>query len=94
MRTLSNLRKIYYEHLYFYGKTCDSVTTFYKNCSYLKIRAEKNIIERMKNEKGVGYRVLNGNTYHFTCAYLAFDKKDGTAILVVDTAENTYRIKL
>lgn len=67
-----------------------SVRDFYKSCSYDKMQAEKDIINKMNDNKCYGYKILNGNTFYFTCGYKSEDGKT----LYIETSCNTFEIAL
>ena len=63
-----------------------SVTNYYIKPSNKKVATEQVIKEQMLARNGKRYRVLNGNTFYFTCAYAY--PKDEAWILVVKTVSN------
>lgn len=71
-----------------YGSIFTSVEMAYVKPSENKLRAEREIKQRMQDEGGVDYRVLYANGYTFATAYVAEN------ILVVDTKTATYRYDL
>lgn len=74
-----------------YNKSnCYSVLSFYGNCSRRKETIENEIIEKMNKNNCYGYKVLNGNSSFFTCAY----KSKDDSILYVETIGNTFEIEL
>lgn len=64
-----------------------AVTIFYKSCSDLKRRAERNILYEMSDNGGYGYCILGGNSMTFSCAYRCGEW------LVYHTYANVYKIK-
>ena len=70
----------------FMDSDCTSVTNYYIKPSNKKVDIEQNIKSQMLARNGKRYRVLNGNTFYFTCAYVYL--KDDTWILVVKTVSN------
>ena len=74
-----------------YNKSiCYSVESFYGRCSSAKIRIENDIQERMKEMNCFDYRVINGNTFYFTCGYCSRDSKK----LYIETSSNIFEIDL
>lgn len=71
-----------------YGSIFTSVEMAYVKPSENKLRAEREIKQRMQEEGGVDYRVLYANCHTFATAYVAEN------ILVVDTKTATYRYDL
>ena len=71
---------------------CTSVMNYYVKPSYRKVSIERNIKGQMFTRNGKRYRVLNGNTFYFTCAYVY--PKDDAWILVVETVRNHYELEL
>lgn len=65
---------------------CTSVMNYYVKPSDKKVAIEQGIKEQMLARNGKRYRVLDGNTFYFTCAYVY--PKDDTWILVVKTVSN------
>lgn len=60
----------YANHLHY------SVKYFYTKPSQEKIDIELSILEKMHEEQGYGYKVLCGNGWAFTCAYLVNVEND------------------
>lgn len=60
-----------------------SVMNYYVKLSDTKVAIERGIKSQMLERNGKCYRVLGGNTFHFTCAYV-YPKEDKW-ILVVET---------
>lgn len=71
-----------------YGSIFTSVEMAYVKPSENKLRAEREIKQRMQEEGGVDYRVIYANCQNFATAYVAEN------ILVVDTKTATYRYDL
>lgn len=71
---------------------CASVMHYYATPSDTKISIEQGIKRQMLDRNGKRYRVLGGNSFHFTCAYVY--PKDDTWILVVETTRNHYELEL
>lgn len=69
-----------------YYTVCD----LYKNCSYYKRQAEQTIENTMKDVKGFGYKVIAGNSSHFTAGWMK--KENGRLIFVFETWKNTYTL--
>ncbi len=69
---------------------CTSVADFYDKPSYTKRQIEKSIIDKMIEEDCMGYRVLCGNCFYFTCGYTSRDRKT----LYIETSGNTFEIEL
>ena len=76
----------------FMDSDCTSVMNYYVKPSDRKVAIEQNIKSQMLARNGKRYRVLNGNTFYFTCAYVY--PKDDTWILVVKTVSNHYELEL
>ena len=76
----------------FMDSDCTSVKNYYINPSDKKVAIEQSIKSQMLARNGKRYRVLNGNTFYFTCAYVY--PKDDTWILVVETVRNHYEFDL
>ena len=74
----------------YFNSSCFSVRDFYGRCSYEKMNIEQKIRNRMNSENLHGYKILNGNTFYFTCGYM--DKTEN--ILYVETSCNIYEIDL
>ena len=94
MTTLSKARQKHYAVIYLTEQHAKSVTTFYKNCSYAKQQAEKEILERMKKYNGYDYQVIGGNCSAFTAIWVYKRGCDNKTILVVETYAHTYEIDL
>ena len=76
----------------FMHSDCTSVTNYYVKPSDTKVAIEQNIKSQMLARNGKRYRVLNGNTFHFTCAYVY--PKDDAWILVIETVSNHRELEL
>ena len=77
--------KSYYERYmravskYGYRRICDC----YKNPSWAKVSAEREIAKEIYNRDGHGYSVISYNTTMFTCGYLF--NRDGKLWFAVHT---------
>lgn len=69
---------------------CRSVENFYNRCSSEKISIERSIKERVNENGLIGYKVLNGNCFYFTCGYMSQDMKT----LFIETKSNIFEIAL
>lgn len=67
----------------FVDSHCASIMDYYVEPSESKVALEQNIKSQMLERNGKCYRILGGNPFHFTCAYVY--PKDDTWILVVET---------
>ena len=76
----------------FMDSDCTSVMNYYIKPSNKKIFIEQGIKEQMLARNGKRYRILGGNTFNFTCAYIY--PKDDTWIMVVETSSNRYELEL
>lgn len=76
----------------FMDSDCTSVMNYYVKPSDKKVAIEQGIKEQMLARNGKHYRVLNGNSFYFTCAYVY--PKDDAWILVVKTVSNHYELEL
>lgn len=70
----------------FMDSDCTSVMNYYVKPSYKKVNIEQDIKKQVLARNGKRYRVLGGNVFCFTCAYVY--PKDDTWILVVKTVSN------
>lgn len=93
MKRLSKERENRYKRMY-YKSNCVSVNDYYKSCSIYKKNAELGVISEMLNNDGFCYKVLNGNSNTFVCAYIMIDIENGNELLIVHTAYNRYVIEL
>ena len=75
-----------------YNRTPKNQTLFdvYKNPSREKERIDEKIRKEMDAIGGYDYRVIGGNSSHFTCAYRFYNSKDKTVYLVYHTYANRY----
>ena len=64
---------------YGYRDLCDC----YKNPSWAKVRAEREIVEEICNKGGYGYSVISYNISMFTCGYLY--RHNGDTYFVIHT---------
>ena len=69
---------------------CSSVSDFYVSKVHHKESIEHTIKTRLNVDHLIGYKVINGNRFYFTCGYMTADKKT----LFVETASNIYEIEL
>ena len=84
-------RREYYVQKFMHSD-CTSVMNYYAKPSNTKVSIEQDIKKQMLDRNGKHYRVLNGNTFYFTCAYVY--PKDDVWVLVVKTASNHYELEL
>lgn len=87
--------KAYYERYLYavrqYG--CRSLNNCYKNPSWAKVKAEREIIKECYNDKGgYGYSVISYNINMFTCGYLF--NRDGELWFAVHTPTNYGEMKV
>lgn len=78
-------RREYYVQRFMHSD-CTSVMNYYVKPSDTKVAIEQSIKSQMLERNGKCYRVLNGNAFYFTCAYVYL--KDDAWILVVETPSN------
>lgn len=78
-------RREYYVQRFVHSD-CTSVMNYYVKPSELKFAIEQSIKSKMLERNGKCYRILGGNSFNFTCAYV-YPKND-TWILVVETVHN------
>ena len=76
----------------FVDSDCTSVMDYYVELSDTKVAIEQNIKSQILERNGKCYRILGGNTFHFTCAYV-YPKEDKW-ILVVETYGNHHEFDL
>lgn len=76
----------------FVDSDCTSVMDYYVEPSDTKVAIEQKIKRQMLERNGKRYRILGGNTFHFTCAYV-YPKEDKW-ILVVETYGNHHEFDL
>ena len=69
---------------------CYSVSDLYASNVPNKRSIESAIKTRLIADNLIGYKVINGNRFYFTCGYMTADKKT----LFVETASNIYEIEL
>ena len=74
----------------YFNSSCYSVSDFYASNVYKKKSIESAIKTRLIDNNLIGYKVINGNCFHFTCGYMTADKKT----LFVETASKIYAIEL
>ena len=65
-----------------------SLDYVYNSYSVYKARAERQILNEMKNCNGWGYKILGANSCQFSCAYLRQNADDGQIEIVYHTAQN------
>lgn len=75
-----------------YDRTPKFQTLFdvYKNPSREKERIDERIRRECDAIGGYDYRVINGNSYQFTCAFRFYNCEDKKEYLVYYTKENRY----
>lgn len=69
-----------------------SIYDCYKNPSWAKVRADKEIVNEIYSRDGYGYSVISYNTNIFTCGYLF--RKDGELWFAVHTPSNYGEMKV
>lgn len=70
MKRINKLSKAGSRYLYMYEHAkVTSVKQFYKQPSSAKVLAEKECLQRMRQENGEGYKILSGGSYSFTAAW-------------------------
>lgn len=74
----------------YFNSSCYSVSDFYASSACCKKSIENAIKTRLIDNNLIGYKVIKGNTFYFTCGYTSADKKT----LFVETASNIYEIEL
>lgn len=74
----------------YFNSSCYSVSDFYASSVPNKRSIESKIKARLSDSHLIGYKVINGNGFYFTCGYMTADKKT----LFVETASNIYAIEL
>lgn len=84
-------RREYYVQRFMHSD-CTSVMDYYVEPSDTKVALERGIKSQMFERNGKRYRILGGNTFHFTCAYV-YPKEDKW-ILVVETHGNHHEFDL
>lgn len=72
------------------NSNCSSVSDFYVSNVPKKESIERAIKARVSTGHLIGYKVIYGNRFYFTCGYMTADKKT----LFVETASNIYEIEL
>ena len=87
MKRIKKSSKIGKRYLRLYEKAeATSVTQFYKRPSSAKLYIEQVLLLKMEREQGKYYKVISGNTFCFTAAWIVTDG------LCVETPHNTYLI--
>lgn len=74
----------------YFNSDCQSVRDFYVSIVAHKESIENAIKTRLVVDDLVGYKVISGNCFYFTCGYMTADKKT----LFIETASNIYEIEL
>lgn len=74
----------------YYNSDCYSVRDFYSSRVLNKEEIELKIKNRMNANNLIGYKIISGNTFNFTCGYTTVDKKT----LFVETVSNIFEIEL
>lgn len=70
-----------------------SVSELYARPSFYKTRAEALILKEMLEYGGSDYRVIGGNCFTFSCAYIIDDLTYGK-VLRYHTASNVYEVRI
>ena len=87
MKRIKKSSKIGNHYLCLYRNAeATSVKQFYKKPSSAKLYIEKVLLWKMKQEQGKNYKVISGNTFCFTAAWMVADG------LCVETPHKTYLI--
>lgn len=74
----------------YFNSNCYSVSNFYVSEVDKKESIEQAIKTRLSDDHLIGYKVICGNCFYFTCGYMTADKKT----LFVETASKIYGIEL
>lgn len=74
----------------YFSSDCYSVRDFYSSVSSNKEKIELQIKNRMNTNNLIGYKIISGNTFNFTCGYMTADKKT----LFVETVSKIFEIEL
>lgn len=74
----------------YFNSNCYSVWDFYTANVENKKSIENAIKLRLSDNHLIGYKVINGNAFYFTCGYMTADKKT----LFIETAYRIYGIEL
>ena len=74
----------------YFNSFCYSVRDFYVSTVSRKESIENAIKLRLRVDNLIGYKVISGNTFYFTCGYMTADKKT----LYIETASSIYEIVL
>ena len=72
------------------NSNCSAVSNFYVSEVDNKESIELAIKTRLSDDHLIGYKVICGNCFYFTCGYMTVDKKT----LFVETASKIYAIEL
>ena len=87
MKRIKKTSKIGKYYLRLYEKAeATSVEQFYKQPSSAKLYTEKVLLWKMRREHGENYKVISGNSFCFTAAWMVAD------CLRVRTRDTTYLI--
>lgn len=70
----------------YYNSNIYNLDYAYQNASVYKYRAERSILEEMREKNGLGYRILGYNTSTFSCGYTY--EENGQKHFVYHTANN------
>ena len=71
------------------NSSCSSVSDFYTKADNKK-SIESAIKTRLIDNNLIGYKVISGNKFYFTCGYMTADQKT----LFVETSAHIYEIEL
>lgn len=74
----------------YFASSCYSVSDFYASNVSRKKSIERAIKTRLIDNNLIGYKVINGNCFYFTCGYMTVDKKT----LFIETCSNIFEIEL
>ncbi len=72
------------------NSSCYSVRDFYSTRVYRKESIEDEIKTRLIENNLIGYKIISGNSFNFTCGYITADKKT----LFIETVSNIFEIEL
>lgn len=74
----------------YFNSDCYSVRDFYVSAVSRKESIENAIKLRLRVDNLIGYKVISGSAFYFTCGYMTADKKT----LFIETASSIYEIEL
>lgn len=74
----------------YFDSDCYSVSDCYASNVSRKESIERAIKTRLIDNHLIGYKVINGNCFYFTCGYMTADKKT----LFIETYSNIFEIEL